>query len=166
MTGTYTRGVVFVHSTPPALCPHLEWSLSKVLDCEIHLEWVEQPAQPRTFRTEYAWVGPVGTGAKLASALRGWEHLRYEITEEPVRGSNGARWCHTPSLGIFHAPMDVCGNQVVLEDQIRAALETATSLTELKAALELAMGQPWDDELETFRKARDGVAVRWLHQVS
>lgn len=165
MTGTYTRGVVFVHSTPPALCPHLEWTLANVLGQEIRLEWVKQPAQAGTFRTEYSWVGPVGTGAKLASALRGWEQLRYEITEEPVRGSDGARWCHTPALGIFQAPMDVSGNMMIPEDRIRAAMESAVTHQELQEALELAMGQPWDDELEVFRYAGDGVSVRWLHQV-
>jgi hypothetical protein len=28
------------------------------------------------------------------------------------------------------------------------------------------LGTPWDQELEPFRFAGDGVPVRWLHQVS
>ncbi len=42
-------------------------------------------------RAEYYWEGPRGTGAKLASALRGWEHLRYEVTEDAGLGTDGGR---------------------------------------------------------------------------
>lgn len=166
MTGSYTRGVLFVHSAPPALCPHVEWNVASVLDQDLHFEWTHQPAAAGMMRTEFSWVGPVGTGAQLASALRGWEHLRYEITEEPVRGSDGARWCHTPQLGIFHAPMDVSGNMLVPEDRIRAAMESSRDMESLRERLDLALGQAWDDELEPFRYAGEGVPVRWLHRVS
>lgn len=165
MTGTHTRGVLFVHSAPPALCPHLEWNAAAVLDHDVHLEWTKQPAAPGMMRTELSWVGPVGTGAKLASALRGWEHLRYEITEEPTPGTEGGRWCHTPDLGIFYAPMDGNGNMLVPEDRIRSALASTTDLSALRHALDTAIGQAWDDELEPFRYAGAGVPVRWLHRV-
>ncbi len=52
-------------------------------------------------------------GAAIASALRGWEHLRYEVTEEPTSASDGGRWMHTPDLGVFYAQTDVTGNMVV-----------------------------------------------------
>ena len=97
MRGTYTRGVLFVHSTPPALCPHIEWALGTALGQEVHLQWSDQGAAPGMVRCEFAWVGPIGSGARLASALRGWEHLRYEVTEEPTASADGGRWCHTPS---------------------------------------------------------------------
>lgn len=166
MAGNITRGVVFIHSAPAALCPHLEWTLANTLDIEVRLEWVPQPAEAGTFRSEYAWLGSVGTGAKLASALRGWKQLRYEITEETVRGSDGARWSHTPTLGIFHAPMDVAGNLLVSEERIHTALAETNNLNDLREALELATGKPWDDELEVFRYAGEGAAIRWLHKVS
>lgn len=165
MTANHTRGVVFVHSAPPALCPHLEWLLSTVLEQDVCLEWTDQPAAVGMKRCEYSWGGPVGTGARIASALRGWEHLRYEITEDPMPGSDGARWCHTPDLGIFHAPMDCHGNLMIPEDRIRAALAEGQDLASLQSGLELALGQAWDDELEPFRYAGEGVAVRWLHRV-
>lgn len=69
-------------------------------------------------------TGTPGTGAQLASALRGWAHLRYEVTEEPSQGVDGARWSHTPELGIFHAVTDVHGNIMVSEDRIRYAYES------------------------------------------
>src|SRR5690625_833044 len=123
MTGANTRGVVFVHSSPRALCPHVEWAVGSVLGTTTTFDWTAQPAGEGLFRAEYSWTGPVGTGARLASALRGWAHLRYEITEDASPGVDGGRWSHTPELGIFYAQTDVHGNIVVPEDRVRAALE-------------------------------------------
>ena len=160
----YTRGVVFVHSAPRALCPHVQWMLEDVLKTEVHLEWGVQKATPGVLRTEYSWVGPIGTGALLASAMRGWANLRYEITEEATLGHDGSRWSHTPDLGIVHAQRDVHGNIVVPENRIRAALE-AGDPDQMRRQLDLALGQAWDDELEPFRYAGAGAPVRWLHRV-
>ncbi len=165
MSGTLTRGVLFVHSVPPALCPHVEWAAGNALGHEVRLEWIPQGAAPGMLRSELSWAGPVGTGARLASALRGWEHLRYEVTEEAGPGSDGARWAHTPELGIFHSQADSAGNVVVGEDRIRFALQSSNSHAELLDALDLALGQAWDDELEPFRHAGAGAPVRWLHRV-
>lgn len=165
MRGTYTRGVLFVHSTPPALCPHIEWAVGTALGQEVHLQWTDQPAAPGMVRSEFSWVGTVGSGARLASALRGWEHLRYEVTEEATAQSDGGRWCHTPELGIFHSQMDTAGNTVVPEDRVRAALENAGDESTLREMLDLALGQAWDEELEPFRYAGAGAPVRWLHRV-
>lgn len=160
----FTRGVIFVHSCPRALCPHIEWAAATILDQRISMAWTPQPAQAETFRSEFSWVGPVGTGAKLASALRGWEHLRYEITEDATSATDGGRWSYTPDLGIFHAQTDTLGNVVVPEDRVRQALE-ATDLAEAQRIIALAVGQAWDDELESFRYAGAGAPVRWLHKV-
>jgi hypothetical protein len=116
-------------------------------------------------RAETSWVGQVGTGARLTSALRGWANLRYEVTEEASPGNDGGRWSHTPDLGIFHAQTDVHGNVVVPEDRIRAALLHAEEPAAMRRQLDLALGQAWDDELEPFRYAGAGAPVRWLHRV-
>jgi hypothetical protein len=165
MAGAITRGVLFVHSAPRALCPHIEWAAGGVLGARASLDWTEQPAAPGMFRAELSWQGAQGTGARLTSALRGWAHLRYEVTEEPSHGSDGGRWSHTPDLGIFHAVTDVHGNIVVPEDRVRAALEHADDAARLRRELDLALGQAWDDELEPFRYAGAGAPVRWLHRV-
>ncbi len=165
MSGSNTRGVLFVHSVPPALCPHVEWAAGNALGREVSLEWTPQDAAPGMFRAELSWAGPAGTGARLASAIRGWEHLRYEVTEEATTSTDGGRWAHTPSLGIFHSQMDSVGNMVVPEDRVRGAIESATDYFELREALDLALGQAWDDELEPFRYAGAGAPVRWLHRV-
>lgn len=147
------------------MCPHVEWAAQSVLGSRATFDWIDQPAGTNLFRTEVSWQGTQGTGARLASALRGWEHLRYEVTEDPSFGCDGARWSHTPSLGIFHAVTDVHGNILVPEDRIRAAIEAGDSITDVKRAMDLALGTAWDDELEPFRYAGHGAPVRWLHRV-
>ena len=166
MSGAITRGVLLVHSAPRALVPHVEWAAGGALGVRLSMDWIVQPASPSMLRSELSWQAPQGSGARLTSALRGWAHLRYEVTEEPSAGVDGARWSHTPELGIFHAVTDVHGNIVVPEDRIRAVLAAgAGDLERLTDELRLAMGQAWDDELEPFRHAGDGAPVRWLHRV-
>jgi hypothetical protein len=160
------RGVLYVHSAPKALCPHLEWAAGRALERAVNFDWVEQPVLKGAMRTEFYWEGAQGTGAALASALRGWEHLRFEVTEDASPASDGGRWLHTPDLGIFFAQTDSVGNIVIPEDRIRYAMEIAGSdAFELHRELRLALGQAWDDELEVFRHASDTNAVVWLHKV-
>ena len=162
-----TRGVVYVHSAPPALCPHVEWAVGGVLGVRVTLDWTPQPAAPGTVRAELSWQADAGTGARLASALRDWMHLRFEVTEEPSAGAEGERWSSTPTLGLFHATTGVHGDILVREDRLRAALARAGSgpATDVLAEMQALLGKSWDDELETFRYAGDGAPVRWLHQV-
>ncbi len=161
-----TSGVLYVHSAPRALCPHIEWAIGRALGKPVRLEWTEQPVLPGMLRAEFGWRGPVGTGALLASGLRGWEHLRFEVTEDATAHSDAGRWLHTPDLGIFYAQCDVLGNMVVPEDRIRAAIEeSAMNLRDLHRELRLALGQAWDDELEPFRHVHDDAQVVWLHKV-
>ena len=161
-----TRGVIFIHSVSPAVQPHVEWAVTSVLGYQVHFEWSKQPAAPNFNRGEATWNGEVGTGAQLASALRGWEHLRFEITEEATAISESGRWSYTPGLGIFYAQTDRLGNVVVPENRIRAAIEqSAGDSDQLHHLLDVALGQAWDDELEVFRYAGAGVPVRWLHRV-
>ena len=166
MAAANTRGVVYVHSAPRALCPHVEWAAGRALGRAVSFDWRPQPVLPGAQRTEYYWEGPRGTGAELASALRGWEHLRYEVTEDAGLGTDGGRWMHTPDLGIFFAQTDTAGNVVIPEDRIRSAMESAGSdAFELHRELRVALGQAWDDELEPFRYAGEDSPVIWLHKV-
>jgi len=161
-----TRGVVYVHSAPTSLCPHIGWALESVLGRRVTLDWTPQPAGPRLVRTELSWSAPPGTGAQLASALRGWDGLRYEVTEDASVGCDGARWSYTPRLGIHHTMTSVSGDAVVQEDRLREAiLRTRGDLEALQDEVDLLLGVPWDEELEVFRYAGDGAAVRWLHKV-
>jgi len=165
-TATTTRGVLFVHSAPTAVCPHVEWAVGGVLDARPNLQWTAQPAETGTWRAEVSWVGPVGTGARMASALRGWGRVRFEVTEEPSSGADGARWSCTPALGIHHAVVGVHGDVLIGEDRLRAAIGAAAAdPAALTEQLDHVLGRRWDEELEPFRYAGDGAPVRWLHRV-
>lgn len=166
MAAPTARGVLYVHSSPGALCPHIEWAAGRAIGRAVNFTWDQQPVLKGAFRTEFYWEGPQGTGAAIASALRGWEHLRYEVTQDPGNGTDGARWLHTPDLGIFFAQTDSVGNIVIPEDRVRYAMEISGSNSiDLHRELRLALGQAWDDELEPFRYASDDSAVVWLHKV-
>lgn len=161
-----TQGVLFVHSAPRALCPHIEWAAGGAIGAQAKFDWTEQPAAPGMWRAEICWRGPVGSGARIASALRGWEGVRYEVTEEPSEGHDGGRWSHTPKLGIYHALTDAYGNIVVPEDSIRAVMRKHAAHPEkLAGEMENLLGQAWDNELEPFRHAGEGAPVRWLSKV-
>ncbi|PRA06875.1 hypothetical protein CQ010_12450 [Arthrobacter sp. MYb211] len=166
MSAPMTRGVIFIHSASAALCPHLEWAIEAVLGGPVKMDWSDQHVAPGLRRAEISWTGPQGTGATLASSMRGWQHLRFEITEEPSEGCDGSRWSFTPDLGIFHATVDVSGNIMVGEERIRWAYEKGDgNAAVFFQEMSIALGEAWDEELEPFRHAGEDIPVRWLNQV-
>lgn len=161
-----THGVVQIHSAPSALCPHVEWAVGGALSVPVHLSWSPQPAERASYRAEYAWTGPVGSSAKLTSALKGWERLRFEVTEEGTGRSEAVRYSYTPALGVFHATLGPHGDVMINEQRLKAAVvRDALGGRSLHEAVTDLLGTAWDDELEVFRRAGDGADVRWLHQV-
>jgi hypothetical protein len=191
------RGVLQVHSAPPALSPHIEWAAAGVLGMPVSLPWVDQPASPGTVRTELAWQGRPGTSSAITSALACWDRLRFEVTEDASPGCDAVRYSCTPSLGTFCAVMSANGDILIPEGRLRAVMTLAAAPAHgragrresgdgdsgdgtgsrrdlhgprhpalggsLEAELALLLGQPWDDELEPFRRAAEGAPVRWLH---
>jgi hypothetical protein len=138
---------------------HVEWAITREVDPAQPLRWSAQPLQPGMSRCEVAWRGNRGAATRVASALRGFPNLRYEITEDSPQGL-GERFSCTPALGLFRAQTAPSGDVVVGEERLRAALAAA----DVAAALREALGQRWDDELEPFRMAGDD-RVRWLTRV-
>lgn len=159
-----TRGVVFVHSSPTAVCPHVEWAMSGVLGSKVSLQWTPQPAAPGQMRAEVTWKAPAGSGGALAGALRAWPMLRFEVTEEPSPGVDGQRFCYVPTLGLWSGRTSANGDIVVAEDQLRAVL-AGVPAGKVAATLDELLGSAWDTALEPFRLAGDGAPVTWLHQV-
>lgn len=158
-------GVLWIHSTPSALCPHIEWAVGGVLGVPVSLDWTPQPLD-RSQRAEYVWDGPAGSAAAICSALSRWGRVRFEITEDATQNSDGQRYAYTPTLGVFHASTGECGDVMVHENRIRAAVATDAAGGEpLRVALDRLLGGPWDDELEAFRHAGEDAPVRWLHKV-
>jgi hypothetical protein len=160
------HGVLYVHSAPPALCPHVEWAVAGIVGAPVGMLWVGQPASPGAMRAELAWQARPGTAGEIASALAGWNRLRFEVTEDSSPGCDGVRYCYTPDLGIFTAVTGANGDILVPEDRLRAAMGVALRLGEsLEDEIGRLLGTAWDNELETFRRAADGAPVRWLNAV-
>ncbi|OYN90827.1 DUF3145 domain-containing protein [Parenemella sanctibonifatiensis] len=157
-----TQGVLFIHSAPSALCRHVEWAVGGALGAPVRFDWSAQGAERATYRTEVTWRGSAGTAETIASALTGWQRLRFEVTEDAGRNHEGQRISYTPNLGVFRASTGPHGDIMVPEDRLRTAM---TDPRGLQQALDDLLGTAWDAELEVFRYAGDGAPVRWLHQV-
>lgn len=160
-----TRGVVYVHSSPSAVCPHVEWAISGVVGYRVDVNWTAQPAAPGQLRAETDWSASPGTAAKIAAALKAWPMVRFEVTEEPSRGVDGERFCYVPSLGLWHGRTSANGDIVVSEDRLRSLTTQSRAGEALAGKLEELLGSAWDEELEPFRYAGDGAPVTWLHRV-
>jgi Protein of unknown function (DUF3145) len=162
----HAQGMVFIHSAPKAVTPHVEWSIGRALGEPIRIEWTEQSVLPGALRGELFWRGKTGSGADIASALVGWQTIRFEVTEEPQAGLEGYRWAYTPTLGMFSSQIDWAGNLVVNEFKLRSAIESAGSnALELQREMRKLLGQTWDDELEVFRRAGMDSPVVWLQRI-
>ena len=115
------RGVLFVHSCPPALRPHVEWAVAGVLGVPVRLDWEAQPVSPDCLRAQSGWRGPAGTAGRIAAALRNWPLIRCEVTEEPSAGCDGtyparARWYMRPS----RPPTAICPMFNLLSTPLRS----------------------------------------------
>ena len=117
------HGVLYVHSAPPALCPHIEWAVAGIVGAPVSMPWVGQPAAPGALRAEITWHARPGTAGAIASALAGWNRLRFEVTEDSSPGCDGVRHCYTPDLGLFTAVTSANGDIMVSEDRLRSVMQ-------------------------------------------
>jgi hypothetical protein len=129
------RGVLQVHSAPPALSPHIEWAVAGVLGVAVTMPWVDQPASPGALRAELNWQGRPGSGGAITSALAGWHLLRFEVTEDASAGCDAVRYSCTPSLGTFSAVISANGDVLVPEGRLRAAMTLASASRPAPAGL-------------------------------
>ena len=160
------HGVLYVHSAPPALCPHIEWAIAGIVGAPVSMPWVGQPAAPGALRAELTRQARPGTAGAIASALAGWNRLRFEVTEDSSTGCDGLRHCYTPGLGLFSAVTGANGDIMVSEDRLRSVMMLASqgaASGSLEDELGRLLGTAWDNELEPFRRAADGAPVRWLN---
>ncbi|GAA1007178.1 hypothetical protein Aple_017280 [Acrocarpospora pleiomorpha] len=158
------RGVLYVHSAQPALCPHIEWAVAGVLGVPVDLTWTPQPAAPGALRAQAEWEGRAGTAAAITSSLMGWQRIRFEITEDASPGVDGSRHAYTPTLGAYTAVIGASGDIQIPEDRLRnVMLMAAQGRAVLEDELDRLLGKQWDEELESFRYAGEGAPVRWLH---
>jgi hypothetical protein len=157
--------VVYLHSCPSALAPHVEWALAGVLGRAVRLEWSAQPAAPSHLRAEATWTGLAGTAARLAASLRSWPMLVFEITEDGTATTDGERLSYVPGRGFHRSTVSVNGDIVVGEERLRGLLARARSAEDFRHGLAELLGTAWDVELEPYRLGGDGAPVTLLHQV-
>ena len=141
-------GLVVIHSAPTALRQHIEWGLNSLLGTPQNIFWRDQPLSPGTVRTSLEFRAPLGTASKIATALKNWHYLRFEVSELGTHGGEIFR-C-TPDLGIHRATVDAVGTILVSEDVIRKALAHFDDV-EIRENLERALGREWEVALEPFR---------------
>jgi hypothetical protein len=166
VSGPIALGVLYVHSAPPALCPHIEWAVAGIVGAPVGMPWSGQPAAPGALRAELTWQAQPGTAGAIASALAGWNRLRFEVTEDSSPGCDGVRHCYTPDLGLFTAATGANGDIMVSENRLRSVMllaERGGATASLEDELGRLLGTAWDNELEPFRRAADGAPVRWLN---
>ena len=157
-----TTGVVYIHASPAAVCPHVEWALSSTLDARANLSGpAARHARPTAAVTN--WRARSGTGARLANALRSWPVLRFEVTEDPSAGVDGQRFCHTPQLGLWHGAMSANGDIMVGEMRLRSLMAAGADML---AAELIRCSARRGRGTGGHRDGGDGAEVSWLSRAS
>ena len=144
------NGLLVIHSAPNALRPHIEWGLQAILGTWLKVNWLDQPCVAGSFRATIEFRDVRGSAAKIASALRGWHYLRFEVREESELG--GEFYRSTPDLGIHRASIDGLGNIVITEHQIMDALAKSFDDISMRDAIDQVLGNLWERELAPFRE--------------
>ena len=108
MAAATARGVIYIHSAPRALCPHVEWAAGRALDRAVNFDWVDQPVLKGSMRTEFYWEGEQGAPKFFAFNLHPFVSgvpFRTKIIDEFIRYAKGfpkvwfarrieiANWC-------------------------------------------------------------------------
>ena len=154
----HSHGSLTIYSAPKLVLTHIQWSLSEALGRPQEIKWNPQPLALGCYRTQLSWSGMLGAGAKLASNLRGWHYLKFEIYEAATSGSDGSLFMFTPELGLYRANIGPHGDIMINEHQLNMALSSSLKESEIVGSIEKILGKPWNESLEPFRKIEiDGV---------
>jgi len=143
------RGFLTIHSAPSALRHHIDWAIQSVLGNWTKLAWNPQPLMPGTFRTQLEFRGAQGVAAEIASSLRSWHYLNFEVIEGGELGGELFRF--TPELGIHRAVVDQSGAVLVHENQLDAVLKNSYDEDAIREGVATIMGSSWEVELDRFR---------------
>lgn len=145
------RGFLTIHSAPSALRHHLDWAIQAEFGNWIKPSWNPQPLLPGTFRTQLEFRAPRGSAAKIASVLRSWHYLNFEVIETGDTG--GELFRCTPELGIHRAVIDQSGAVLVSENQLNSILSSAFDEESIREGVAEILGNAWELALEKFRGA-------------
>jgi hypothetical protein len=102
-----------------------------------------------TYKCTLTWRDRQGVGAAVASALRSWHYIYFEVHEDTNDGGELFRF--TPELGIHRAVTDLTGAVLIGQNQINAVLTESFDEDSIRAGIALLIGTEWENELERFR---------------
>ena len=156
------RGLLTIHSAPSALRRHIDWAIQNIVGADVQVNWQPQSMMVGTFKTKCQWRARGGSGAEIASTLRSWHYLNFEVLEENENGGELFRF--TPELGLHRAITDLSGAVLLNEFVINNVMQKAFDEDSIRQGLLQAMGTAWDMELERFRSAGMGEPAR-LHAI-
>ena len=145
------RGLLTIHSAPSALRRHIDWAIQNIVGADAQVNWQPQSLMVGTFKTKCQWRGCGGSAAEIASTLRSWHYLNFEVLEENENGGELFRF--TPELGLHRAVTDLSGAVLLSEFAINNVMQKAFDEDSIRQGLLQAMGTAWDIELERFRSA-------------
>lgn len=143
------RGFLTIHSTPSALRHHIDWAIQAVLGNWVKPTWSPQPLIPGSYRAQIEYRDRQSAAAELASSLRSWHYLNFEIIESTDNG--GELFRCTPELGIHRAVVDQTGAVILTENQLNAALKNSFDEEGMREAIASLLGSSWELELDRFR---------------
>ena len=106
---------------------------------------------PGTFKSAISWRDVEGKAAEIASTLRSWHYLNFEVHERNDIGGELFRF--TPELGIHRALTDLSGAVLLNENQVSEVLRSAFDEDAIRQGIAQILGNAWDAELEKFRGA-------------
>ena len=135
---------------------HIEWAINQVIGQVISFTWVNQPLNPGSKAMEFEYKHHIPIAAKLATALKAWHYIRFEIREVNKNTQDATYYRATPDLGLHQAQLASNGDVVLNENQVNSILKNSLSYEKLQANLENALGINWDLELEPYRLALAG----------
>jgi len=144
-------GDLRIYSAPRALLRHIQWSLNEIFGYTVDIHWEPQPLSAGTMMCELQWRETKPVASKIASSLKSWHYLRFEVREFAVNGGEGVLYRCTPTLGLHQAVTASTGDVMVHENRIMTALANHRSYESLREGLHQALGTAWDAELECYR---------------
>ena len=149
-------GDLRIYSAPKALLRHIEWSLNTIFEEHVSIEWINQPLSAGTFACEIHWRAKKARASKIASTLKSWHFIRFDVREFPTEGGEGVLYRCTPDLGLHQAVTASTGDIMIHENRLVSIMKSS-SLSErtyerLQSALNEALGVAWDEELECYRR--------------
>lgn len=159
-------GTFVVHSAPRAVVNHIEWAVNGLIGAPQRFRWREYPGQPGLVKLSLSWESSPGFAAKLASTLRGWVDLRFEIDENATARHPGVLIMHTPALGLHTAEVNQSGSVVLSAERLHVLVESSEhEFGALRRALADALGEQWEQELEPYRRGELVPTAPQLHAV-